>query len=163
MKKAYISVDIEGMEGAVSGLSISRTGADFSVARKRLARDVKAAARACFDSGYEEVVACDGHADMENLIIEDLDPRVQLISGAMRSSLQMQGIEEGFSAYISFGHAGAVQHVDGLLNHCYNGGKLYNLRLNGQTLNTETVCNATISGHYGVPLVAFIGASPVCR
>jgi len=163
MKRAYISVDIEGMADVMTGLSVSRSGPDFAVARKRLAKDVNAAVRACFDSGYEEVVACDGHADMENLIIEDLDPRVQLISGAMRSSLQMQGIDEGFDAYISFGHAGAGQNIDGVLNHCYNGGKIYNLRLNGQTMNTETVFNAAIAGHYGVPLVAVIGDEAVCR
>jgi len=163
MKRAYISVDIEGMADAVTGLSISRSGPDFAVARKRLAKDVNAAIRACFDSGYDEVVACDGHADMENLIIEDLDPRVLLISGAMRPSLQMQGIDEGFDAYISFGHAGAGQHVDGVLNHCYNGGKIYNLRINGTTMNTETVVNSVIAGHYGVPMVAVIGDEAVCR
>lgn len=163
MKKVYISVDIEGMEATVSSLSILRTSPDFATARKRLARGVNAAARACFDSGYDEVVACDGHADMENLVIEDLDPRVQLISGSMRSSLQMQGIDEGFDAYVSFGHAGAGQNVDGVLNHCYNGGKIYNLRLNGQTMNTETVVNAATAGFYDVPLVAVIGDEAVCR
>ena len=163
MKKAYISVDLEGMEAAVSNISIIRTGADFAAARKRLARGVSAAARACFDSGFDRVTACDGHADMENLLIEDLDSRIELISGAMRSSLQMEGIEEGYSAYISFGHAGAGLHVDGVLNHCYNGRKIYNLRLNEQTMNTETVINATIAGHYNVPLVAVIGDSAVCR
>ena len=157
MKKAYISADIEGISDVVTGVSITRTGSDFGIARKRFAKEINAAAKACFDSGYSDVTVCEGHADMENIIIEDLDHRVRLISGSMRKSLQMEGIEMGYSAYISFGHAGAGLNVDGVLNHCYNGRKIYNIRLNGVTMNTETVINATIAGHYGIPLVAVNG------
>ncbi len=157
MKRAYISADIEGMEGVVTNLQCSRKAHDYSIGRKRLAEDVNAAARACFDSGYEEVVVCDGHGDMENLILEDLDPRVKLLNGAMRESLQMEGIDESFDAYLSFGHAGAGLTHGGVIDHCYNGGKIYNLRFNGVTMNTETVVNAAVAGHYQIPLVACIG------
>ena len=163
MKKVYISADIEGICDIVTGISALRSGSDFSAARTRFAKEINAAAKACFDFGCSDVTVCEGHADMENIIIEELDPRVRLISGAMRNSLQMEGIEMGYDAYISFGHAGAGLNVDGVLNHCYNGRKIYNLRLNGKTMNTETVINATIAGHYGVPLIAVIGDSAVCR
>ena len=163
MKKIYISADIEGISDIVTGISTMRTGHDFAAARKRFAKEINAAVRACFDFGCTHVTVCEGHADMENLLIEDLDPRVRLISGAMRSSLQMEGIDMGYDAYISFGHAGAGLNIDGVLNHCYNGRKIYNLRLNGQTMNTETVINATIAGHYGIPLIAVIGDTAVCR
>jgi len=163
MKKVYISADIEGISDIVTGISTMRGGHDFGVARKRFANEINAVVRACFDFGCSDVTICEGHADMENLIIEDLDPRIRLISGSMRNSLQMEGIEMGYDAYISFGHAGAGLNIDGVLNHCYNGRKIYNLRLNGQTMNTETVINATIAGHYGIPLIAVIGDSAVCR
>jgi len=163
MKKVYVSADIEGISDIVTGISTMRSGHDFAAARKRFANEINAAVRACFDFGCSDVTICEGHADMENLIIEDLDPRIRLISGAMRNSLQMEGIEMGYDAYISFGHAGAGLNIDGVLNHCYNGRKIYNLRLNGQTMNTETVINATIAGHYGIPLIAVIGDSAVCR
>ena len=107
MKKVLISADIEGMEGNVSRIGSNRGNMDYALCRRRLAEDVNAAVRACFDSGYDEVYVCDGHGDMENLIIEDMDPRCKLVSGAMRSSLQMEGIDSSFDAYISFGHAGA--------------------------------------------------------
>ena len=153
MKKAFISADIEGMEGNVSRLQSWRSKPDYTIARKRLAEDVNAAIRACFDSGYDEVYVCDGHGDMENLILEDMDPRCKLISGSMRNSLQMEGIDSTFDAYISFGHAGAGQHVGGVYDHCFNGFKIYNLRFNGVTMNTETVADALVAGFYGVPLV----------
>jgi len=163
VKKIYISADIEGISDIVTGLSTMRSGHDFGAARKRFAKEINAAVRACFDFGCTDVTICEGHADMENLIIEDLDPRIRLISGAMRSSLQMEGIEMGYDAYISFGHAGAGLNIDGVLNHCYNGRKIYNVRLNGQTMNTETVINATIAGHYGIPLIAVIGDNAVVK
>jgi len=163
VKKIYISADIEGISDIVTGISALRSGNDFAAARKRFANEINAAVRACFDFGCSDVTICEGHADMENLIIEDLDPRIRLISGSIRSSLQMEGIGMGYDAYISFGHSGAGLNIDGVLNHCYNGGKIYNLRLNGQTMNTETVVNATIAGHYGIPLIAVIGDSAVCR
>lgn len=157
IKKVYISVDIEGMEGVVSQLQTLRSNSDFNIARKRLAEDVNAAIRACLDCGAEEVIVCDGHADMENIILEDLHPEAKLISGAMRSSLQMQKIEDGFDAVIMFGHAGAGITKNGVIDHTYNGRKIYNIRMNGETMNTEGVLNAVIAGHYGIPVVAAIG------
>lgn len=68
----------------------------------------------------------------------------------------MEEIDSSFDAYISFGHAGAGLTLGGVIDHCYNGGKIYNLRFNGVTMNTETVCNGLIAGFYGVPLIACI-------
>lgn len=155
--RVYISADIEGMEGVVSKLQIVRGASDYAVARKRLAEDVNAAVQACLDFGADEVVVCDAHGDMENILIEDLHPEAKLISGAMRSSLQMQCIEEGFDAVIIFGHAGAGVTLNGVLDHTYNGRKIHNIRMNGTVMNTEAVLNAAIAGHYNIPLVAAIG------
>lgn len=163
LRKVFIAADIEGMEGVVSGMSITRGKMDFPIGRKRLAQDVNAAIQAALDMGAEEVVVCDGHADMENILIEDLHEEAKLISGSMRSSLQMQTIERGYDAFIMFGHAGAGVTYNGVIDHCYNGRKIYNVRLNGITMNTEAVQNAVIAGHYGTPLVAVIGDTAVCE
>ena len=163
MKKAYITADIEGMEGVLTKFSTVPGNRDYERARKRLANDVNAAARALFDSGYDDVTVCDAHGDMENLIPEDMDTRVMLISGAMRDSLQMQCIERGYDCFVSFGHAGSGLNIDGVLNHCCHGGKIYNMRFNGVTMNTETVINAAIAGYYGVPLIAVVGDAAVVR
>lgn len=163
IKKVYISVDFEGMEGVVTSMSCSRGQMDYQAARKRLTLDVNAAVQACIDFGAEEVVICDGHADMENLLVDELHEEAKLISGAMRNSLQMEGIERGFDACIMFGHAGAGLNVDGVINHCYNGGKIYNMRLNGITMNTEIVQNSVVAGCYGIPTIAVIGDDALAR
>lgn len=157
IERVYISADIEGMEGVVSRLQTSRGVGDFSLARKRLTEDVNVAVQAAVEMGATEIVVCEGHADMENLLLDDLHPEAKLISGAMRQSLQMQGIEAGFDAMVLFGHAGAGQTVGGVLDHIYNSRKIYNLRINGITMNTEAVFNAMVAGHYQVPLVTVIG------
>lgn len=159
--RVYISADIEGMEGVVSKMQTLRSGQDYDLARKRLTEDVNSAIKAAFDLGAERVAVCDGHADMENLILEELNQEAEYISGAMRSSLQMQCIEEGFNALVVFGHSGAGQSVNGVLNHMYNSRKIYNVRLNGKIINTEAVCNAIIAGYYGIPLIAVIGDEAV--
>ncbi len=159
--RVYISVDIEGMEGVVSKLQTLRSNADFGRARSRLAGDVNAAVEAALEAGACEVVVCDGHADMENILVEDLHPEAKLISGAMRSSLQMQGIEDGFDALIVFGHAGGGLTIGGVMDHTYNSVRVYNVRMNGVTMNTEAVLNAVIAGYYGTPLVTVVGDAAV--
>lgn len=163
MKKVFISVDIEGMEGVVSKFQTNRQNSDFNIARKRLAKDVNAAIEACLDFGVEEVVVCDAHADMENLIIEDLHPEAKLISGAIRSSLQMESFDETYDALIIFGHAGGGVSMNGVIDHTYNGGKIYNIYINDEKMNTEALLNAMVAGHYDVPLVAIIGDQAVCE
>ena len=161
LKKIYVSVDIEGMEGVVSLNQTVRGKYDYELARRRLTLDVNSAVKAAFDCGAKEVVVSEGHGDLENLLLDELDPNVYLISGAMTTTLQTQGIEEGFDAMISFGHAGAGMTVGGVLDHCFNGRRVYAMRMNGFSVNTETVCNAYIAGHYGIPLAAIIGDSAV--
>ena len=157
VKKVFISVDLEGMEGVVSKLQTLRSNPDFGLARKRLTLDVNAAVEGALLAGAEEIVVCDGHADMENILLDDLHPEVKLISGAMRSSLQMQGIEGGYDALVVFGHAGGGLTIGGVMDHTYNSMRVYNIRMNGVTVNTEAVMNGMIAGYYGVPLAVVIG------
>lgn len=155
--RVYISVDIEGMEGVVSYNETLRGKGDYELARRRLTKDVNAAIAAAKAEGATEILVCEGHADMENLLFDELDPAADLVSGAMRPSLQMQEIETGFDAMVLFGHAGGGQTVGGVLDHTFNSKKIHGLRLNGLNMNTEAVFNAAVAGHYGVPTVAVIG------
>lgn len=156
-EKVYISVDIEGMEGVVSANSTLRGKGDFALARRRLTLDVNEAIRAALDCGAKEILVCEGHADMENLLIDELNPAAELISGAMRSSLQMEGISSEFDSLIIFGHAGGGMSIGGVMDHTFNSRRIHGLRINNIVMNTEAVFNAMVAGHYGVPLTAVIG------
>ncbi|MGI6627202.1 MAG: M55 family metallopeptidase [Bacillota bacterium] len=157
MRRVYISADIEGIEGIVSERQIAPDSGGYERACRRLTLDVNAAIDAALDFGMEEIVVCDGHGYGENLLIEELRPEATLISGRTCPSLQLQGIDRSFSALVIFGHAGAGLTVGGVLDHTFSSSKVYNLRFNGRTINSEIVVNAIEAGYYGVPLVAVIG------
>jgi len=62
--------------------------------------EVNVAIEAAFNAGAKEVVVSDSHGTMRNILIEDLDPRAQLIAGYPREHLMVSGIDETFSAAI---------------------------------------------------------------
>jgi D-amino peptidase len=157
VESVYISVDFEGMEGVVSGRQLTEGTHEYSIACQRLTEDVNAAIEGAMDAGARKVVVCDGHGFGENILLDQLNPEAELISGPLCTSVQLQGIGPEFDAMVVFGHSGAGLSVDGVLNHSYSGKKVYNIRLNGTTMNTEAVLNAAEAGSHGVPLVTMIG------
>ncbi len=72
----------------------------------------------------------------------------KLISGAMRTSLQMESIDHTYDALIIFGHAGGGVSFNGVIDHTYNGGKIYNIRLDDKTLNTEALLNSIMVSRF---------------
>lgn len=159
--RVYISVDFEGMEGLVSSRQMTEGTQDYAVARRRLTGDVNAAVEAALAAGATRVVVCDGHGSGENILIDEMNPEAELISGPLCTSLQLQGMGPGFDAMVVFGHAGAGLSPGGVLDHSFSGKKVYNIRLNGVTMNTEAVLNAAEAGCCGVPLVTVIGDAAV--
>ena len=157
MKRVYISADIEGIEGVVGEAQVSPNDGRYYDICRRFTKDVNAAIDAAIQSGAEKIVVCDGHGSGENLLIEELRPEATLISGATCPSLQLQGIAQGFDALVVFGHAGAGLAVGGVLDHTFSSSRVYNLRINGYTTNSEIVVNAMEAGYYDIPLVSVIG------
>lgn len=154
--KVFISADIEGVAGVVSALQTRLGEPDFEQARRLMTLEVNAAIEGAFDGGATEVVVCDSHANMQNLLPELLDARARLVRGAIRESLQMEGIDETFDGvFITGAHAAAgTQH--GVLDHTWVGASVFNLALEGKVYN-EAVLNAYVAGHYGVPVVLVTG------
>src|SRR5262249_28587632 len=70
--KVYISVDMEGVSGVVTGDQTSAGGADYNRFRRLMTEETNAAIKGAFDAGATEVVVNDSHGSMRNLLIEDL-------------------------------------------------------------------------------------------
>lgn len=156
MSKIFISADIEGVAGVVGPLQTVLGEPEFEMARKLMTLEVNAAIEGAREAGANEFVVCDSHAHMQNLIPELLDPDARLVRGAIRDSLQMQGIDETFSALFVTGAHAAAGTQNAVLDHTWVGKSVYNLRINGETLN-EACLNAITAGHYGVPLALVTG------
>lgn len=154
--RVFISADIEGVAGIVTRLQTADGAAQYQEGRQLMTDEVNAAIAGAFDGGATDVTVCDSHAGMQNLIPSRLDERAVLIRGAMRDSLQMEGMDASFHAVFITGTHARAGTSDAVLDHTWNGATIYNLRINGRTMN-EAGLNGLVSGRYGVPVVLVTG------
>jgi len=92
---------------------------------------------------------------MINLQPDQMDRRATLITGSPKPFSMMQGIDSTYSAVIFIGYHAQASTIDGVLDHTYNG-QLKAVRLNGREVG-EYGLNASLAGHYGVPVVLITG------
>ena len=154
--RVFISADIEGVAGVVTSLQTSDTARQYQEGRELMTEEVNAAIAGAFEGGATAVVVCDSHAAMQNLLPARLDERAVLVRGAMRDSLQMEGMDDSFHAVFITGTHARAGTADAVLDHTWNGGMIYNLRINGQTMN-EAELNALVAGRFGVPVTLVTG------
>lgn len=153
--KVYISADMEGITGMVSGSQVSSSGRDYSLGRELMIAETNTAIAAAFDAGATEVVVNDSHGSQTNLLPTKLDPRAVLITGAPKPLGMMQGIDDTFDAVIFIGYHARASTVDGVMDHTYSG-QLKSVRLNRHEVG-EYGLNGSLAGHFGVPVVLISG------
>lgn len=157
--KVFISVDMEGIAGVVSGNQTSSTAPDYSFGRRMMTAEANAAIAAAFEAGATEVVVNDSHGSMINLQPDQLDRRAMLITGSPKPFGMMQGIDSTYAAVIFIGYHAQASTADAILDHTYNG-QLKSVRLGGREVG-EYGLNAALAGHYGVPVVLISGDGAV--
>ena len=156
--KVFISVDMEGITGVVNWDHTEYGKDSYERFMRMMNKEADAAAKGAFDAGASEVIINDSHGGMRNIIIEDLDPRVKLITGSSKPMSMMEGISSDFDAAMFIGYHSRASST-GVLNHTYTG-KVANIWVDGKCLG-ETGINALIAGYYGVPVVFVSGDSVV--
>ena len=154
--RVFISADIEGVAGVATSLQTLDSARQYQEGRELMTDEVSAAVAGAFDGGATEVVVCDSHAAMQNILPVRLDERAVLLRGAMRDSLQMEGLDASFHAVFITGTHGRAGTEDAVLDHTWNGGMIYNLRINGREMN-EAELNAVVAGRFNVPVVLVTG------
>src|SRR5688572_33324336 len=80
--KVFISVDMEGLAGVVTGSDVSATGPDYAHFRAIMAAETNAAIEGAFRAGATEVLVRDSHGSKQNLLPADVDPRARLLRGS---------------------------------------------------------------------------------
>jgi D-amino peptidase len=153
--KVFISADIEGITGLVSWSQCSRPDGksfDYAFARRMMTHDVNAAIRGARAAGATEVVVKDSHGNSKNLLLDELEPGTQLVSGhGSGTDGMMEGIDGTFDAAMLVGYHAMAGTTGGIMEHTITGG-LHRLRVNGH-LCGEMGLSAGVAGRYGVPLV----------
>ena len=77
--RLYISADIEGIAGVVSGEHTMPAGFEYNQAREWMTNEVLAACSAAFDNGIKDIVISDSHGNGQNLLLDRLPTGTQLV------------------------------------------------------------------------------------
>ncbi len=154
--KVYISADMEGVVGVVTGDHLGPTGFEYQKAREWLTDEVNAAIRAAMGAGATEIVVSDSHGNGENILLDEIPRGVRLVRSWPRPLGMMQGIDETFDAAIFIGYHASTTNPAGVRAHTMSSSTLTAVRLNGVAV-PEAVINAAIAGHFGVPVVMISG------
>ena len=154
--KVYISADMEGIGGVVTGEQLSPTGFEYAKAREFMTEEVLAAIAAAREAGATEIVVSDSHGNFQNLLIDRLPKDVRVIRGGPRPLSMMQGIDETFHAVLFIGYHSGTTNPAGVRAHTISSARLADVRINGVSV-PEAALNAAIAGHFGVPIVMISG------
>ena len=162
--KVFIVSDMEGATGITHGDQTHAAGKDYERARRWLTRDVNAAVLGAFDAGAQLVRVSDGHGTMRNLILDELDPRAEVVLGCglQRSVCQLETLDETFGAVLCAGFHAKAGTPDGVLSHTWIGGVVREFVLGGRVVG-ETGIAAATAGALGVAVGMVAGDAAVCR
>jgi len=154
--KIFISADMEGVTGVVSGEQLSPTGFEYQRFREIMTQEVTAAVEAAFAAGATEIVVADSHGNGQNLLIEKLPKNITLVRSWPRPLMMMQGIDETFAGAIFLGYHSGTTNPTGVRAHTISSANLAEVKLNGVTV-PEAGINAAIAGHFNVPIIMISG------
>ncbi len=154
--KIYISADMEGVVGAVTGDQLGPAGFEYNRFREFMTSEVNAAIEAARAAGATEIVVSDSHGNGENLLIEKLPKDITLVRSWPRPLMMMQGIDETFDAALFIGYHSGTTNSAGVRAHTISSARLADVRLNGVSM-PEAGINAAIAGQFNVPVVMISG------
>ncbi|TDJ36108.1 MAG: hypothetical protein E2O53_04520 [Gammaproteobacteria bacterium] len=154
--KIYISADMEGVVGVVTGEQLGPGGFEYERFREFMTNEVNAAIDAARAAGATEFVISDSHGNGQNLLIEQFSDDVTVIRSWPRELAMMAGIDDSFDGVIFIGYHASTNNTRGVRAHTMSSANITSVRLNGMTM-TEGSMNAAIAGHFGVPVIMVSG------
>lgn len=153
--KVYISMDAEGISGIYKLSQVMPTDKEYEFARRMMANDINAAVEGAFNAGATEVIVNDAHNSGDNLLIDQLDSRIKLISGNDRPLTMAQGAEHCADAALLIGYH-RRKGAKGVISHSYAYGSMVEVKINGKLASEHDIVGLAI-GHFGTPVVFLSG------
>jgi D-amino peptidase len=154
--KVYISADMEGIAGVVTGEQLGPQGFEYARFREFMTNEVLAAIEGARAAGATEILVGDSHGNGQNLLIEKFPKDVQIVRAWPRPLVMMEGIDSTFAAVLFVGYHAGTTNSEGVRAHTMSSATLADLRLNGVSV-PEAGLNAAIAGHFGVPVALITG------
>jgi len=160
--KIYISADMEGTVGVVTGEQLGPSGFEYQRFREFMTQEVNAAIEGAFEAGATEILVSDSHGNGQNLLIEKLPENIQVVRSWPRPLMMMQGIDETFDGAIFIGYHSSTTNSEGVRAHTMSSARLADIRLNGISM-PEAGINAAIAGHFNVPIIMISGDDAIVK
>lgn len=160
--RVYISADMEGVAGVVTGEQLGPSGFEYQRFREFMTAEVLTAIEGAQSAGATEFVVSDSHGNGQNLLIDRLPTNVRLVRSWPRPLMMMEGISEGFDAVFFLGYHAGTANPSGVRAHTMSSARLTGVRINGAEVS-EAAINAAIAGHFGVPAVLVTGDDVTVR
>jgi D-amino peptidase len=154
--KVFISVDMEGITGVVTGEQLSPAGFEYQRFREFMTAEALAAIEGARAAGATEFVVADSHGNMQNLLIDRFPPGVTIVRGNPRPLSMMQGLDSTFAAAMFIGYHSATTNPAGVRAHTMSSATFAGVYLNGRAI-AESGMNAALAGAAGVPVVLVSG------
>ena len=154
--KIYISSDMEGVVGAVTGEQLGPSGFEYQRFREFMTAEVNAAIEGARSAGAGEILVADSHGNGQNLLIDKLPKDVKIVRSWPRPLDMVGGLDDSFDGIIFLGYHASSDNLTGVRAHTFSSGRLTSVKLNGMPV-TEGAWNAAIAGELGVPVIMVSG------
>lgn len=154
-----VSADMEGATGVTSPDDVLPGTGGWERMRRLLTGDVNAVVEGLVAGGAGRVLVNDAHATMRNILLEQLHPRAELLTGRHKPLGMMHGIDAVDGVVFTGYHTGAGE--PGVLAHTYLERSILGVRLDGQRAG-EGELNAALASEFGVPVLLVSGDDLVC-
>ncbi len=147
---------MEGMAGIVHLQQVTRGTSEFERSCRLMTAETNAAIAGARRAGVDRFVVNDSHGDMRNLVLEELDPGVEVISGADKPFSMGAGLDATFEFAFFVGYHASAGTERAVMDHTYAGRMVSQVRINGRP-QSEASLNAGLAGTYGVRTALITG------
>jgi D-amino peptidase len=155
-----IIADIEGSSGCWEKKAAKFFNGKWYEACVEMTKDVNAVSKALFDAGVLRITVKDFHRTGYNIIAENIDPRIELMSGYNQGPVPGFGQVPDVSSVMFMGMH-AASGTNGFLAHTLTS-RISRLVINGKIWSEVELFSASLAP-YGIQPVFFSGCPEACR
>jgi D-amino peptidase len=160
--KIYISADMEGIVGVVTGEQLGPQGFEYQRFREFMTQEVNAAIEGAVAAGATQIVVSDSHGNGQSILFEKLRSNVLIVRAWPRPLGMMEGIDATFAGAIFIGYHAGTSNPEGVRAHTLSSARLTDVKLNDRSVS-EAGINAAIAGHFNVPVIMVSGDDVVVK
>jgi D-amino peptidase len=154
--RIFLSVDMEGVAGAVTGEQLGPGGFEYARFREFMTDEALAAIEGAREAGATRFLVADAHGNGQNLLVERFPDDVEIIRSWPRPLGMMEGVDGGFDAAFFIGYHASASNEEGVRAHTFSSANYAEVRIDGTPVS-EGAFNARVAAHFGVPVALVTG------